>query len=65
MNSGDGCSNTCQTEVPLCNALTITPTSVTNGGTITYTCSGTNAGSYSIIAERPDGSTFASSTSPG
>lgn len=64
MNSGDGCSNTCQTEVtPVCNNLTVTPTSVTNGGTVTYTCSGTNATSYSIIAKKPDGSTLTSSTS--
>lgn len=64
MNSGDGCSNTCQTEVtPVCNNLTVTPTSVTNGGTVTYSCSATNATSYSIVARRPDGSIITSSTS--
>jgi uncharacterized repeat protein (TIGR01451 family) len=64
MNSGDGCSNVCQTEVmPVCNSLTVTPTSVTNGGTVTYTCSATNATSYSIIARKPDGSVMLSSTS--
>lgn len=32
MNSGDGCSNVCQPEVtPVCNNLTVTPTSVVNG----------------------------------
>ena len=46
-----------------CNNLTVTPTSVTNGGTVTYTCSGTNATSYSIVAKRPDGTTLTSSTS--
>jgi len=64
MNSGDGCSNVCQTEVtPICNNLTVTPTSVTNGGTVTYTCNGTNTTSYSIVAKRPDGTTLTSSTS--
>ncbi len=64
MNSGDGCSNTCQTEVtPVCNNLTVTPTSVVNGGSITYTCTGTNVSSYSIVARNPNGTIIASSTS--
>lgn len=45
-----------------CDNLTVTPTSVTNGGSVTYTCSGSNATSYSIVAKRPDGSIFVTST---
>ena len=66
MNSGDGCSNICQPEVPvtpICNNLTVTPTSVVNGGSITYTCTGTNVTSYSIIARNPNGTIIGSSTS--
>lgn len=64
MTSGDGCSSTCQTEVlPACNDITISPTSVTDGGAITYTCSGTNAASYFIMGERPNNTQFATSTS--
>gem|GEM_PF-989385 len=64
MVNGDGCSNVCTPEIaPVCNNLTIAPTSVTNGGTVTYTCSGTNATSYSIIARNPDGTILTSSTS--
>lgn len=63
MNSGDGCSNVCQTEItPVCTGLTVSPTSLTNGGMVTYTCSGTNATSYSIIAKNPSGAIVASST---
>ena len=64
MNSGDGCSSVCQPEVtPICNNLTVTPTSVVNGGSITYTCTGTNVSSYSIIARDPNNNIIASSTS--
>lgn len=64
MNSGDGCSNICQTETvtPVCTGLTVSPTTLTNGGMITYTCSGTNATSYSIIAKNPSGTIVASAT---
>lgn len=65
MTNGDGCSNTCTPEVtPVCTGLTVTPTSVNNGGSVTYTCAGTNATSYSIVVTGPNGSTFASYTSP-
>ena len=68
MVSGDGCSNICEKETPpaasaVCNNLTVTPTSVSNNGSITYTCTGTNVTSYSIIAKKPDGTVFASHTS--
>ena len=64
MNSGDGCSNICQTEVTaMCTNLTVTPTSVVNGGSVTYTCTGNNVTSYSIIARGPGGNIVASSTS--
>jgi cysteine-rich repeat protein len=65
MTNGDGCSNTCIPEVaPVCTGLTVTPTSVTNGGSVTYTCAGTNTTSYSIVVTKPDGSTLTSFTSP-
>lgn len=61
--NGDGCSNICQTEVTsVCTGLTVAPTSVTNGGTITYTCTGNNVSNYSIITKNPDGTTLTSST---
>lgn len=65
MNSGDGCSNICQTETatPVCTGLTVSPTTLTNGGMITYTCTGTNVSSYSIIAKNPSGAIIASATS--
>ena len=57
MNSGDGCSNICQPESPaLCTNLSVTPTSVVNGGNVTYTCMGVNVSSYSVQFTRPDGS---------
>ncbi len=64
-NSGDGCSNTCHTETvsPVCTGLTVSPTTLTNGGMITYTCTGTNTTSYSIIAKNPSGAIIASATS--
>lgn len=48
---------------PVCINLSVSPTSVTNGGGVTYTCSGSNATSYSIVGRRPDGSAFVISTS--
>jgi hypothetical protein len=64
-SNGTGtCSSTCQNQtVAACTNLAVTPTSVTNGGSVTYTCTGTNATSYSIIAKKPDGTTLISSTS--
>lgn len=63
-NNNDSCSNTCQPPVaPVCVNLAITPTSVTNGGTITYTCTATNATSYSVVLKRADGTTVQSFTS--
>lgn len=63
-NNGTGtCTSTCQNQVASCTNLSVTPTSVTNGGTVTYTCTGNNATSYSIVAKRPDGTTLTSSTS--
>ena len=62
-NGNSTCTSTCQTPVAVCNNISVTPISVTNGGTVAYTCSGTNATSYSIIAKRPDGTTLTSSTS--
>ncbi len=59
MNSGDGCSNICQTEVtPVCTNLSVTPTATENGGTITYTCTGTNATSYSLVVKNSSGTTI-------
>jgi cysteine-rich repeat protein len=66
MNSGDGCSNICQPETtvnPVCNNLTVSPTSVINGGNITYTCTGTNVTSYSITARDANNNIVGSSTS--
>jgi hypothetical protein len=58
------CTSTCQNQnIAACTGLTVTPTSVTNGGTVTYTCTANNATSYSIIAKNPDGTTLTSSTS--
>jgi hypothetical protein len=63
-NNGTGtCTSTCQNQVASCTNLSVAPTSVTNGGTVTYTCAGNNATSYSIVAKRPDGTTLTSSTS--
>jgi len=62
--SNGTCSSTCQNQtVAACTGLTVTPTSVTNGGTVTYTCTGNNVTSYSIIAKNPDGTTLTSLTS--
>ena len=48
---------------PICLNLSVTPTSVTSGGNITYSCSANNATSYSVVVKNPDNSTFQSFTS--
>lgn len=50
--------------VATCNNLTVSPTSVTNGGNVNYTCSGTNATSYSVVLSRPDGTIIQTLTTP-
>ncbi|MCB9807424.1 hypothetical protein H6768_06175 [Candidatus Peribacteria bacterium] len=46
----------------MCTDLSITPTSVTNGGNVTYTCSGNNVSSYSVVFAKPDGTVLQSLT---
>ncbi len=58
--NGDGCSNTCTTETSSlsCNNLGISPATLSkDGGTITATCSATNATQYKFILKQ-SGSTI-------
>lgn len=55
MTNGDGCSNACITESASlsCNNLGISPATLSkNGGTITATCSATNATQYKFILKQ-------------
>jgi hypothetical protein len=54
MTNGDGCSNTCTDEPdPVCNNLTLSPTTLTNnGGNITATCTASNATGYKFILKQ-------------
>ena len=49
----------------LCNSLTVSPSSLTNGGTFTYSCSGTNTTSYSITMKDPNGKLSSFNTPTG
>lgn len=52
--------------VATCTNLTVSPTSVTNGGEVTYTCTGNNATSYLVKFLGQDGISIGTrSTSTG
>lgn len=56
MTNGDSCSSTCQTvSTPTlsCNNLTLAPTTLTkDGGTITATCTASNATNYKFVLKQ-------------
>lgn len=63
-SNGTGtCSSTCQNQVASCTNLSVSATSVTNGGNVTYTCTGNNVNSYSITLKRQNGTTLQTLTS--
>ncbi len=53
MNSGDGCSNTCQNEALTCDTLGLAPVTLTHsGGSVTATCQGTNESQYKFVLKQ-------------
>lgn len=49
---------------PVCTNLTVTPNAVTDGGSVTLTCTGSGTiTDYSIVIKKPDGSSFQTLTS--
>ena len=56
------CQKTVSNNESLCTGLTVTPPSVVNGGNVSYSCTGNNVSSYSVIFKKPDGTTLQSFT---
>lgn len=48
-------TNTTTSEA-VCTGLTVTPSALTNGGTVSYSCTGNNVSNYSVIFRNPDNS---------